>query len=153
MCYDRSALAQMAAVVWNPPALQETQETVVQSLHWEGPLQAEKATLSSTPAWEIPRTEEPGSPRGCKEVDTTECAHTHTNLRNSNFFILSILLYFWQFVLCTAVRCLFSVLFLAALGLRCFAWTFSSCGKRGLLFIAGLRLLTSAVSLAVKHGL
>ena len=50
----------MAAVVWNPPALQETQETVVQSLHWEGPLQAEKATLSSTPAWEIPRTEEPG---------------------------------------------------------------------------------------------
>ena len=75
----------MAAVVWNPPALQETQETVVQSLHWEGPLQAEKATLSSTPAWEIPRTEEPGSPRGCKEVDTTECAHTH-KLKKFKFF-------------------------------------------------------------------
>ena len=83
-------------MVSNLPAMQETQETVVQSLHWEGPLEEEMATFSSTPAWEIPWTEEPGSPRGCKEVDTTEHTHTHThtNLRNSKFFILSILLYF-----------------------------------------------------------
>jgi len=79
VCYDRSVLAQVAAVVSNLPAMQETQETVVQSLHWEGPLEEEMATLSSTPAWEIPRTEEPGSPRSCKEVDTTEHTHTHTH--------------------------------------------------------------------------
>ena len=31
---------------------------------------------------------------------------------------------------------LFIYLFLAALGLRCCVWAFSSCGERGLLFIA-----------------
>ena len=35
----------------------------------------------------------------------------------------------------------FYFLFLAALGLRCSAWAFSSCGERGLLFIAVRRLL------------
>ena len=31
------------------------------SLGWEDPLEEEKATHSSIRAWEIPRTEEPGS--------------------------------------------------------------------------------------------
>ena len=31
---------------------------------------------------------------------------------------------------------LFIYLFLAALGLRCCAWAFSTCGERGLLFVA-----------------
>ena len=41
----------------NPPAMQETQ---VQSLCGEGPLEKEMATHSSVLAWEIPWTEEPG---------------------------------------------------------------------------------------------
>ena len=36
------------------------QETQVQSLGWEDPLEKEKATHSSIPAWEIPLTEEAG---------------------------------------------------------------------------------------------
>ena len=36
------------------------QETWVQSLSWEDPLEKEMATHSSTLAWKIPRMEEPG---------------------------------------------------------------------------------------------
>ena len=39
------------------PAVQETQ---VQSLSQEGPLEKEMATHSSIPTWRIPWTEEPG---------------------------------------------------------------------------------------------
>ena len=51
------------SVVKNLPAVQETQEkqkTQVQSLGWEDPLEKEMATHSSTLAWKIPWTEEPG---------------------------------------------------------------------------------------------
>jgi len=41
----------------NPPA---KQETWVQPLSWENPLEKETATHSSILAWKIPRTEEPG---------------------------------------------------------------------------------------------
>ena len=44
-------------------------------------------------------------------------------------------------------------LFLAALGLRCCAWAFSSCGEWGLLFIAVRRLLIAVTSLVVEHEL
>ena len=37
-------------------------ETWVWSLGWEDPLEKEMATYSSTLAWKIPWTEEPGSP-------------------------------------------------------------------------------------------
>ena len=47
----------------------------------------------------------------------------------------------------------FIYLFLAALGLRCCAWAFSSCGERGLLFIAVHRLLIVVASHAAEHGL
>ena len=40
--------------------MQETQETPVQSLGWEDPLEEGTATYSSTLAWKIPWTEEPG---------------------------------------------------------------------------------------------
>ena len=40
--------------------IQEVQETWVQSLAWEDPLEEEMATCSSILAWEIPWTEEPG---------------------------------------------------------------------------------------------
>ena len=41
----------MAQQVKNPPALQETQETWVQSLGWEDPLEKEMATPSGILAW------------------------------------------------------------------------------------------------------
>ena len=44
-------------MVKNTPAMQETQ---VQSLGWEDPLEERMATHSSILAWEIPWTEEPG---------------------------------------------------------------------------------------------
>ena len=40
--------------------MQETLETQVRFLGWEGPLEKEIATYSSILAWEIPWTEEPG---------------------------------------------------------------------------------------------
>ena len=47
----------------------------------------------------------------------------------------------------------FIYLFLAALGLRCCVRAFSSCGKRGLLFIAVHGLLIVVASLVAEHGL
>ena len=44
-------------------------------------------------------------------------------------------------------------LFLAALGLRCRAQAFSSCGEQGLLFVAVRGLLTAVASLVAEHGL
>ena len=44
----------------NPPAMQETRETRVQSLGREDPLEKGMATHRSILAWEIPWTEEPG---------------------------------------------------------------------------------------------
>ena len=66
----------MAQTVKCLPAVRETR---VQSLGWEDPLEKEMATHSSTLAWKIPWTEEPGSlqSRGQKESDTTERLHFH----------------------------------------------------------------------------
>ena len=47
------------ATVKNPPAMQETQEKQAQSLCWEDPLEEERATHSSSLAWEISWTEDP----------------------------------------------------------------------------------------------
>ena len=44
----------------NLPSMQEAQETWVQSLGWEDPLEKEMATHSSILVWRIPETEEPG---------------------------------------------------------------------------------------------
>ena len=46
----------MAQVVKNPPTMQETQ---VQSLGWEDPLEKEMATHPSILAWRIPWAEDP----------------------------------------------------------------------------------------------
>ena len=46
-----------------------------------------------------------------------------------------------------------SFFFLAALGLRCCARAFSSCGERGLLFVAVRGLLIAVASLVAEHGL
>ena len=42
---------------------------------------------------------------------------------------------------------------MAALGLRRGVWAFSSCGERGLLFVAVHGLLIAVASLVAKHGL
>ena len=47
----------------------------------------------------------------------------------------------------------FICLFLAGLGLCCFAWAFSSCGERGLLFVVVCGLLIAVASLVSEHGL
>ena len=59
-----------SSAVKNLPAMQETQETWVQSLGWEDPLEEGMATDSSILAWRIPWTEEPGGlqPKGSQRV-------------------------------------------------------------------------------------
>ena len=55
-------------------------ETWVRSLGWKDPLEKETATHSSTLAWKIPRTEEPGRLRtvhGDKDLDTSEQLQFH----------------------------------------------------------------------------
>ena len=47
-------------MVANPPAVQERQETSVQSLGREDPLEEEMATCSRILAGRIPQTNEPG---------------------------------------------------------------------------------------------
>ena len=42
---------------------------------------------------------------------------------------------------------------MAALGLRCCMWAFSSCGEQGLLFVAVRRLLIEVASLVAEHVL
>ena len=68
-----SCLASLVAqMVKRLPAMQETQ---VQSLGWEDPLEKEMTIHSSILAWKIPWMEELGrlySPWGHKESDTTE---------------------------------------------------------------------------------
>ena len=48
---------------------------------------------------------------------------------------------------------LFIYLFMAALGLRCCARAFSSCGERGLLFLVVRGLLIVVASLVAEHEL
>ena len=58
LCFKETLRAfPVAETIKNLPAMQETQ---VQSLGWEDPLEKEMATHSSILAWRIPRTEEPG---------------------------------------------------------------------------------------------
>ena len=57
-------------LVKNQPEVQETQ---VQPLGWEDPLEKEMAAHSSSLAWEVPWTEEPGGPQSMvsQESDMT----------------------------------------------------------------------------------
>ena len=66
----------MAQTVKHLPTMWETR---VQSLGWEDLLEREMATYSSTPAWKIPWTEEPGrlQSMGCKKLDMTERLYFH----------------------------------------------------------------------------
>ena len=74
------------SVVKNPPVNTETQETQVQSLGQENPLEEEMATHSSILAWKNPWTEELGKfqSMGSQRVrqDLT-IKHTQTNTRHN----------------------------------------------------------------------
>ena len=65
-------------MVKNLPAIQETP---VQSLGPEDPLEKGMATHSSIPAWRIPWTEEPGGLQsmGLQRVGHNRATHTHTH--------------------------------------------------------------------------
>ena len=74
------------SVVKSPHAVQETQETWVQSLGWGEPLEKEMATHSSILAWEIPWTEEPGGLQSMRsqEVGLTEAAEQASRQNEHN---------------------------------------------------------------------
>ena len=65
------------------------QETEVQSLEWEDPLEKEMATHSSILVWRILWTEDPGTlnPWDCKESDTTEQLTHNTQIIIALFII------------------------------------------------------------------
>ena len=56
-------------MVKNPSTMQESQETQVQSLGGEDPLEEGTATHSSIHVWKIPWTEKPGRLGGRTESD------------------------------------------------------------------------------------
>ena len=61
--------SQVTQIAKTLPAMQETQ---VQSLGWEDPLEKEMATHASTLAWKIPWTEEPG---GLQSIASQRVGH------------------------------------------------------------------------------
>ena len=63
--------------------------------------------------------------------------------RKVSILEINCLLFFFNFI----------YLFLAVLGLRCCARALSSCGERGLLFVAVRGLLIAVASLVAEHGL
>ena len=74
-------------MVKNPPAMQESQETQVQFLGGDDPLEEDVTTYSGILAWRIPRTEKPGGPQsmGSQELDTTQqLTHTHVGSKESD---------------------------------------------------------------------
>ena len=73
----------VAQIVKRLPAMQETQ---VRSLGWKDPLEKEMATHSSTLAWKIPWTEEPGrlQSMGSQRVRHSSATNKLRGLNNSH---------------------------------------------------------------------
>ena len=67
-------------MVKNPPAMQETQ---VQSLSQEDPLEKEMATHSGILAWKIPWTEEPG---GLQSIGSQRIGHDLATKQQQNTY-------------------------------------------------------------------
>ena len=67
-------------MVKNSPAMQEMQETWVQPLGHEDPLEKGTAIYSSILAWKIPRTEKPGGlqPMGLQRAGLDRAAEHRT---------------------------------------------------------------------------
>ena len=81
----------MAQTIKNPPAMQETQ---VASLSWVDPLEEEMATHSSTLAWRIPWTEDPGEIQSVESQDldaTVQLTHSPPLHLSTRLWVGSIL--------------------------------------------------------------
>ena len=78
----------MTQLLKNPPAMQETQ---VQSLSQEDPLDKEMAIHSSILAWRIPQTEEPG---GLQFMGSQRVGYNWATNNLKWVLTLSIVLYF-----------------------------------------------------------
>jgi len=72
----------------NLPAMQET---LVQPLSWEDPLEEGMATQSSILAWRIPRTEDPGGlwPKGSQSQTQWKRLSTHAHIVTEHRYFLS----------------------------------------------------------------
>ena len=84
----------MAQTRKNLPAIQETW---VQSLDWEDPLEKGMATHSDILAWEIPRTEEPG---GLQSMGSQRTGHYQT----TNTCTMYIYIYKYIYVIICTLR-------------------------------------------------
>ena len=67
----------MAYLVKNLPAMEETQETWIQSLGWKDPLEEEMSIHPSILAWRIPWTEELG---GLQSTGLQRVGHDWANI-------------------------------------------------------------------------
>ena len=100
-----------AQTVKNLPAMQETQ---VQSLRWENPLEKGMVTHSSILAWKIPWTQEPG---GLQSIDSQRVRHDSvTNPFHFTFFSIFVAVvqsqsYVWLFVTAWTAACQTSLSF------------------------------------------
>ena len=76
----------LAQMVKHTPAMQETE---VQSLDQEDPLEKEMATHSSILAWRIPCTEEPGGLQSMElqKVGHDRATNTHTHKHTHGFWV------------------------------------------------------------------
>ena len=97
--YLRASL--VAQLVKNLPAMQETQ---VQSLDWENPLEKEIATQSSILAWRIPWT---GHPGGLQSMGSQRIGHDW----DTHFHFSSMYLHQWgqSIALYTSYKCFLPV--------------------------------------------
>ena len=76
-------------VVNNLPAMQEPQEIQVQSMGQEDPLEKGMATHSSSLAWRIPWTEEPG---GLSTTESKRVRHDWSDLAHTSYFHKNVLM-------------------------------------------------------------
>ena len=78
------------------PAMQEMQETQVQSLGWKDPLEREMATHHSILAWRIPWTEKPGKLQSMRSQRVGSKWKTEQQQQQQQYIYMSILIF--QFV-------------------------------------------------------
>ena len=101
----------VAQTVMNPPAMQESW---VQSLGWEDPLEEGMATHSSILVWRIPWTEEPG---GIQSMGSQRIRHNRATKHSTNNVLKS-----RAITLPTKVRIVKAMVFPIVM-YRCDSWT------------------------------